>query len=70
MHMRTNIVLDDNLVKKAIKISGANTKKELINIALEEFVQNHSRLDIRDLRGKIAFKDDYDYKKMRKRNKS
>ncbi len=32
--MRTNIVLDDNLVKKALKLSGINTKKELINTAL------------------------------------
>ncbi len=68
--MRTNIVLDDNLVKKALKLSGINTKKELINIALSEFVQNHSRLDIRDLKGKLSFRDDYDYKKLRKRNVS
>jgi Arc/MetJ family transcription regulator len=66
--MRTNIVLDDNLVKKALKISGANTKKELINVVLKEFIQNHSRLDIRDLKGKISFRDDYDYKKLRKRS--
>lgn len=68
--MRTNIVLDDNLVKKALKISGANTKKELVTIALKEFIQNHSRLDIRDLKGKISFRDDYDYKKLRKRSRS
>ena len=68
MYMRTNIVLDDNLVKKALKISGANTKKELINVVLKEFIQNHSRLDIRDLKGKISFRDDYDYKKLRKRS--
>ena len=68
MCMRTNIVLDDNLVKKALKISGANTKKELINVVLKEFIQNHSRLDIRDLKGKISFRDDYDYKKLRKRS--
>ena len=66
--MRTNIVLDDNLVKKALKISGANTKKELINVVLKEFIQNHSRLDIRDLKGKISFRDDYDYKELRKRS--
>jgi Arc/MetJ family transcription regulator len=65
--MRTNIFLDDNLVKKAIRISGANTKEELINITLREFIQNHSRLDIRDLRGKISFRDDYNYKNLRTR---
>lgn len=67
--MRTNIVLDDNLVKKALKISGASTKKDLITTVLKEFIQNHSRLDIRDLKGKISFRDDYDYKELRKRSK-
>ncbi|MFQ5687198.1 MAG: type II toxin-antitoxin system VapB family antitoxin [Candidatus Scalindua sp.] len=66
--MRTNIVLDDNLVNKALKISGASTKKELITVVLKEFIQNHSRLDIRDLKGKLSFRDDYDYKKLRKRS--
>lgn len=53
--MRTNIVLDDNLVKKTLKISGVCTKKELITMVLNEFAQNHSRLDIRDLKGKNLF---------------
>ena len=64
--MRTNIVLDDELVSKARKISGIHTKKELITTALKEFVRNHSRLDIRKLKGKISFREDYDYKSLRK----
>ena len=65
MIMRTNVVLDDELVAKGLKISGLNTKKELINTALKEFVRNHSRLDIRELKGKISFIDGYDYKSLR-----
>ncbi len=64
--MRTNIVLDDELVSEARKISGIQTKKELITTALKEFVRNHSRLDIRKLKGKISFREDYDYKSLRK----
>ena len=64
--MRTNIVLDDNLIKKALKISHAHTKKELIATALLEFIRNHCRLDLRELRGKISFRKDYDYKALRK----
>ncbi len=63
--MRTNIVLDDKLVTKALKISGLKTKKELIATALKEFVRNRSRLDIRQIKGKIKFRDGYDYKKLR-----
>ena len=63
--MRTNIVLDDQLVRKALKISGIQTKRELIMTALMEFIQNHSRKDVRELKGKVAFNSDYDYKKLR-----
>lgn len=68
--MRTNIVIDDELFKKAFQYSRAKTKKELIHEALEELITVRQRLDLRDLRGKIKFKEDYDYKKMRKLNRN
>ncbi len=64
--MRTNVVLDDNLISKAFKHSKAKTKKELIHEALRELISARQRLDLRDLRGKIVFIDNYDHKKMRK----
>lgn len=63
--MRTNIDLDDNLVKEAFKYINVNTKKELINIALKELVENHRKKDLLELMGKIEFDENYDYKKMR-----
>ena len=64
--MRTNIVLDDQLVDEAFKYAeNINTKKDLIEIALKEFVRNRKMKNIKDLKGKILFSDDYDYKKMR-----
>jgi Arc/MetJ family transcription regulator len=66
MRMRTNIVLDDEIVKTAFRYSKAKTKKELINEALKELIISRQRLDLRDLRGKIDFRSDYDYKKLRK----
>jgi Arc/MetJ family transcription regulator len=68
MKMRTNIVLDDETVKTAFRYSKAKTKKELINEALKELITSRQRLDLRDLRGKIEFRSDYDYKKLRKGN--
>jgi len=41
--MRTNIELDDVLVKKAMKITQISTKKALINKALEELIKSNSR---------------------------
>jgi Arc/MetJ family transcription regulator len=63
--MRTNIVLEDNLVKEALRHSGIKTKKELIHKALEEFVKNRQRLNLLDLAGKIEFAEGYDYKSLR-----
>jgi len=63
--MRTNIVLDDNLVKEAMRLSRTKTKKELVNQALREFVQNRKRLNLMDLAGKIEFAKGYNYKALR-----
>ena len=64
--MRTNIVLDDELVEEAaFRHSDAKTERELVDRALREFVANHKRKDIRKLRGKISFHPGYEYKKLR-----
>lgn len=64
--MRTNIILDDEILKKALQYSKAKTKKDLIHEALTEFIQAKQRFDLRELRGKIEFRQDYDYKNLRK----
>ena len=64
--MRTNIILNDKLMDEAFKFSQTiTTKKELIETALMEYVNNRKRKNIRDLKGKINFIDNYDYKAMR-----
>ena len=44
--MRTNIELDDVLIKKAMKITQISTKKALVNKALEELVKSYSRKEM------------------------
>jgi Arc/MetJ family transcription regulator len=63
--MRTNIVLDESLVKKAMKLSRMKTKTEIVNQALKEFVENRKRLNLMDLEGKVEFGKDYNYKALR-----
>jgi Arc/MetJ family transcription regulator len=63
--MRTNIDIDDALLKQAFKFSQAKTKKELIHQALKEFVENRRRLNLSELEGRIAFVEGYDHKSMR-----
>lgn len=63
--MRTNIVLDDALVQEALLLSQLKTKRELIDVALQEFVAHRKRLNIRDIKGLGGISDDYDYKSLR-----
>jgi len=63
--MRTNIILDEELLKEAFKPSKAKTKKELIHMALKQYVANHKKKNLLELKGKISFSEDYNHKKMR-----
>ncbi len=60
MCMRTNIVLDDKLVKEAMKLSGKKTKRELVDYALHELINMHKRRQLLNLRGKIHWEGDLD----------
>jgi hypothetical protein len=65
--MRTNVVLEDELIGEAFKYAnGIKTKKDLITTALAEFIQHHRRWDLRELRGKIQFAPSYNYKALRR----
>ena len=64
--MRTNIVLDEKLLKEAFSVSQAHTKKDLIHEALRVFVLVKKRKDLTELSGKIDFIDGYDHKSLRK----
>jgi hypothetical protein len=63
--MRTNIEIDDKLMKKAMKASGAPTKKAVVEEALQMLVRVRGQGAIRKWFGKIQFCDDYGYKVMR-----
>lgn len=64
--MRTNIVLDDELIQEAIKLTGISTKRELVDTALRELVKNRKKKNLFDLAGKIEFADDFNHKHLRK----
>ncbi len=51
--MRTNIVLDDTLVKRAQKLTGIRTKREVVDTALRILVRLHEQSSARALRGKL-----------------
>ena len=67
--MSTNLSIDTQLLDDALKIGGLKTKKDTVNLALQEFIQKRKAADILNLFGKIEYNEDYDYKKMRNRNR-
>jgi len=64
--MRTNIVIDDDLLDQAFSLSSARTKRDLIHEALKLFVTIKKRKDLTELAGSISFYDGYDHKELRR----
>jgi len=64
--MRTNIVLDDELVDEALALTGARTKREVVQLALEELVRSRKKKNLADLAGRIRFRAGFDHKSLRK----
>ena len=58
--MRTNIVIDDKLMKDALKASGLSTKKEAVEQGLKLLVRRGQQQDIRKLRGRVKWEGDLD----------
>jgi Arc/MetJ family transcription regulator len=58
--MRTNIDIDDELMKKALKASGEKTKKGAVEAALRLLVRLKAQEGIRSLRGKVAWEGNLD----------
>lgn len=63
--MRTNIVIDDAMMAKAMELSGLQTKREVVALAMREFIGNRSRENLSALKGKIRFAEGYDHKALR-----
>lgn len=56
--MRTNIVIDDELVEEALAYTGLKTKRELVNYALKELLKRKKRKAILELEGKLHWEGD------------
>lgn len=56
--MRTNIVIDEKLMEKALKLTGAKTKKSVVEEALILLIRVMEQIKIRDLRGKLEWNGD------------
>lgn len=65
--MHTNIDIDQDLLKEALVVGQAKTKKAVVNEALAEFVRSRKQQKILELAGTIDYDPDYDYKAERRK---
>ena len=63
--MATNLAINDELLTSALSIGGLRTKKETVNLALEEFIQKRKRKEAIELFGRIDFNKDWNPRKAR-----
>ncbi|HUB89243.1 MAG TPA: type II toxin-antitoxin system VapB family antitoxin [Dyella sp.] len=58
--MRTNIVIDDKLMRDALKATGLKTKREAVELGLMTLVKLSKQEEIRRFRGKLHWEGDLD----------
>lgn len=58
--MRTNIVIDDDLMKQARMLTGYKTKKETVEEGLRLLIAQKNQETIRKMRGKLNWEGDLD----------
>ncbi len=56
--MRTNVVIDDELMSRAMRSSGCRTKRSTIESGLRLLVQVNTQKKLRSLKGKIRWEGD------------
>ncbi len=58
--MRTNIVIDDNLMTDALQVTGLKTKKEAVELGLKALIRLKKQEEIKKFKGKLKWEGDLD----------
>jgi Arc/MetJ family transcription regulator len=58
--MRTNIVIDDTLMKQTMQATGLKTKKDVVELGLRTLLRLRNQEKIRAFRGKLDWSGDLD----------
>ncbi len=58
--MRTNIVIDDNLMNDAMKLTGITTKREAVELGLKTLIRLKKQESIKKFRGNLKWEGDLD----------
>jgi len=55
---RTNIVMDEKLIKEGMKATGIKTRRALVDYALRDLLRRESQKRILELKGKVHWEGD------------
>lgn len=58
MCMRTNIEIDDAVMREAQRLTGLTTKRATVDLALRELVARYERLGVLDIAGTVRWEGD------------
>ena len=58
--MRTNIVIDDKLMRDTLRVTGLKTKREAVELGLKTILRLTGQEQIRQFRGKLKWTGDLD----------
>jgi Arc/MetJ family transcription regulator len=58
--VRTNIVIDEKLMKETLRLTGLKTKREAVELGLRTIVRLRKQEGIRRFRGKLPWQGDLD----------
>ncbi len=58
--MRTNIVIEDKLMRDTLRATGLKTKREAVELGLQTLLRLRRQAAIRRLRGKLVWQGDLD----------
>ncbi len=58
--MRTNIVIDDKLMRDTLRATGLKTKREAVELGLQTLLRLRKQSEMRQLRGKVDWQGDLD----------
>jgi Arc/MetJ family transcription regulator len=58
--MRTNIVIDEKLMKETLRLTGLKTKREAVELGLRTIVRLRKQEEIRRFRGKLPWQGELD----------
>jgi Arc/MetJ family transcription regulator len=58
--VRTNIVIDDKLMRDTLRATGLRTKREAVELGLQTLLRLRRQEQIRGFRGKLKWEGDLD----------